>query len=121
MYVFYARSHYLITLSYLHYVKQYEISFPENFLYTKQSENITRRVANKIRAIKQFDCRCHDCQSMFNQMAVYDFHHLDPDKKSSRLTNLLDKIWGTKIEEELDKCVLLCANCHRIGHHPLPE
>jgi hypothetical protein len=43
------------------------------------------------------------------------FHHLDPSKKDFRLGKMgshsLDKIL-----KEVDKCVLLCSNCHQEVH-----
>ena len=44
-----------------------------------------------------------------------EFHHLDPAKKDFNLaaahcTNF------EKIKAELDKCIVLCANCHREEH-----
>ena len=45
-----------------------------------------------------------------------DFHHLDPAKKDFGLsTKGLTRSWE-KIKEEIDKCVLVCANCHRELH-----
>lgn len=49
-----------------------------------------------------------------------DFHHLDPNKKDftiSSYANLSIK----KLKEETDKCVLVCANCHREIHKELNE
>ena len=46
---------------------------------------------------------------------VIDFHHLDPATKSFTLgqtNNYSDE----KILAEVDKCVCLCANCHRRVH-----
>ncbi len=52
-------------------------------------------------------------------LAAFDFHHPDPAGKdfevSARMTS-----WEA-IRGELDKCVLLCARCHREVHdgmHP---
>ena len=45
-----------------------------------------------------------------------DFHHLDPQEKDFNLSNrnlILD--WQV-IKKELDKCQLVCANCHREIH-----
>lgn len=44
-----------------------------------------------------------------------EFHHVDPSKKDFNLaaahcTNF------EKIKSELDKCIVLCANCHREEH-----
>jgi hypothetical protein len=42
-----------------------------------------------------------------------EFHHVDPSKKSFGLSERgLCHSWD-RIQEELDKCILLCANCHR--------
>lgn len=51
---------------------------------------------------------------------VYDFHHInreEKDKNISTLINLsLDAFW-----EEINKCELLCANCHRMEHNTYEE
>jgi hypothetical protein len=49
--------------------------------------------------------------------SALDFHHLDPNEKdfafSDRRGNLMKK---TVAVIELDKCVLLCKNCHSEVH-----
>lgn len=49
---------------------------------------------------------------------VLDFHHKDPDKKSDGVAQMLrnNTPWE-KIEEEMEKCIVLCANCHREFHY----
>lgn len=52
-------------------------------------------------------------------VACFDFHHLDRDKKEHKIANLLkSKNDGFQqlLTEEVKKCVLLCANCHRKAH-----
>jgi predicted HNH restriction endonuclease len=45
-----------------------------------------------------------------------DFHHRDPKQKSFGLSvRGLTRSWE-KIQKELDKCILVCANCHREIH-----
>jgi 5-methylcytosine-specific restriction endonuclease McrA len=45
-----------------------------------------------------------------------DFHHLDPSKKNFGISvRGLTRSWD-KIKAELDKCILVCANCHRELH-----
>lgn len=46
-----------------------------------------------------------------------DFHHLDPSKKEFNLTcSVLNSCSHEYILKELDKCMLVCANCHRELH-----
>lgn len=46
---------------------------------------------------------------------VLDFHHQnDKDKNVSALVHR-GYAWG-RIEEEINKCIPLCANCHRLEH-----
>jgi 5-methylcytosine-specific restriction endonuclease McrA len=44
-----------------------------------------------------------------------DFHHLDKHTKEMNIAYLMRKSWD-KIQPELDKCILLCSNCHREEH-----
>ena len=48
--------------------------------------------------------------------AAMDFHHIDPSQKEFHLGKYQNKL-NDKVRKELDKCVLLCANCHRILHY----
>lgn len=44
----------------------------------------------------------------------YDFHHLDPNQKDFSIGKQSKSF--AVIRSELDKCVLLCSNCHRKRH-----
>lgn len=44
-----------------------------------------------------------------------DFHHVDPTTKSSTIASLKHSSLET-LKSEMDKCVPLCANCHRKLH-----
>jgi hypothetical protein len=48
---------------------------------------------------------------------VLDFHHLDPTTKEISLGTVVQtKVSKRRIIEEIAKCELVCANCHRILH-----
>lgn len=48
-----------------------------------------------------------------------EFHHLDPSEKDFGISAKGDiKSWE-RIRVELDKCILICANCHRELHEEL--
>ena len=48
---------------------------------------------------------------------ILDFHHVSGDKEYTiSLLSSSHANWE-KIQKEIDKCVILCANCHREEHH----
>ena len=51
-----------------------------------------------------------------NHIACLDFHHRDPNEKEMGISYTLYK-WGKKrIMAEIEKCDVLCSNCHRKFH-----
>ena len=58
---------------------------------------------------------CNNCG--YNKcVGAMEFHHKDPDGKDFGLSAQgLTRSWE-KQRIELDKCVMLCANCHREEH-----
>ena len=65
---------------------------------------------------------CSKCKKIFEHLSVYDFHHRDPRKKQHTISSLLNSKpkWAI-LKPELDKCELLCANCHHIIHYELKQ
>ena len=48
---------------------------------------------------------------------VLDFHHLNSDEKEIHLGSSTAAYWSKEhILREIAKCIILCANCHRILH-----
>jgi len=45
-----------------------------------------------------------------------DLHHFDKSTKEGTLANMLHTAGIKYVEEEIKKCVVLCANCHREHH-----
>jgi hypothetical protein len=45
-----------------------------------------------------------------------DFHHRDPNEKDFKLSSAIYKYSRKRILEEITKCDVLCANCHREYH-----
>jgi hypothetical protein len=77
----------------------------------------TRKLRNdkKKRAVEYLGGKCMKCSGEFPAY-VFDFHHRDPSEKEGSVGKLCSSSWEN-IVKELDKCDLLCANCHRIEHH----
>lgn len=57
---------------------------------------------------------CTDCGITYPPR-VMDYHHVGDDKVAA-VANLLRTNSERRIREEIAKCVLLCANCHRLRH-----
>ncbi len=68
----------------------------------------------KIQAIEYLGGRCAHC-GLKDDPVVYDFHHKDPSTKDVEWHKLRLRKWESVLKE-LDKCVLLCSNCHRKEH-----
>lgn len=49
-----------------------------------------------------------------------EFHHTNPFEKEFGISNGDIKSLD-KLKKEADKCILVCANCHRELHHKLNE
>ncbi len=79
---------------------------------TKQREDKRKR---KLWAIEFLGGMCSSCKGTFHP-AVYEFHHRDPETKDRDPSKMLS-LSKLRLEEELNKCSLLCANCHRYTHH----
>ena len=58
--------------------------------------------------------KCDDCGEEFPD-EVYDFHHEDPSRKEYTVSKIFDR--PKILFKEVMKCILLCANCHRVHHH----
>ena len=83
--------------------------------YIKQQERALKR---KMDLITYKGGKCEICGYDKN-IAALDFHHINPDDKSFQLdARHLSNTNIEKIKEEVDKCILVCANCHREIHNP---
>lgn len=55
---------------------------------------------------------CSRCPE--NDPVCLDFHHCDPSLKEVNIANAIHSGWSkARIEAEIAKCEVLCANCHR--------
>lgn len=77
-----------------------------------------RGLKRKIELIEYKGGHCLHCGYSKNISAL-EFHHIDPTQKDYQLD--MRKLSNTsmiKLMEEVEKCELLCANCHRELHSP---
>ena len=60
--------------------------------------------------------KCEICGE--SHPACLDFHHRDPEEKDIEIARAVNRGRSIeKIKQEIDKCQVLCANCHRKLHY----
>ena len=58
--------------------------------------------------------KCKECG--LKDYRVIDFHHLRD--KEFAISNMVYRGYSwNRIQKEIEKCIPLCSNCHRIEHH----
>lgn len=73
-----------------------------------------RRYRCKLKAIEYLGGKCSKC-GWTGDSSAFEFHHTTQEKKDFSIGNVSNKKWEL-ILKELNKCELLCSNCHRIEH-----
>jgi transcription elongation factor Elf1 len=48
-----------------------------------------------------------------------DFHHPDPNIKENTIGSMISSSSFEKILKEINKCIVLCSNCHRKYHRDM--
>ena len=62
--------------------------------------------------------KCSRCDE--SHIATLCFHHIDPSTKEMNVSETIGYRWSIKrIQKEIDKCIVLCANCHAKEHYVL--
>lgn len=80
----------------------------------KRGKELSRK--NKQIMVDYLGGKCQQCG--YNDcIAALDFHHRNPDDKTMQLNKQTKNLMTERIFRELDKCQLLCANCHRVEHY----
>lgn len=82
-------------------------------------ERTATRRQRKIDLVEYKGGKCEHCLAEYHP-AVFEFHHRDPTAKEFEIARYLHYPLETVLPE-VDKCLLLCANCHRIVHYRLEE
>jgi hypothetical protein len=54
-------------------------------------------------------------------LGALEFHHLDPNEKDFNPSHYRKYTFDERVKNELDKCILLCSNCHRETHFEINE
>jgi len=74
---------------------------------------------NRIRSWLESYKRSHHCERCgASDYRVLEFHHRDSAEKDANVSDMLRQgLSIASIQKEIEKCRVLCANCHRIEHY----
>lgn len=89
--------------------------------YDKNKESEKRHVTGRKNEIKKWfrnykkSLKCSNCGE--SHPATIDFHHKRNDKEHGISKMVSNGYSIDRIKKELEKCNILCANCHRKIHY----
>lgn len=110
------------TCSFCGILKTTENSFSKNNQsYCKKCNSIKTAIRSrkfKIKCVEYKGGKCEKC-GYDKCNAALEFHHKDPEKKDFGIASQKTRSLNEKVKLELDKCDLLCSNCHREEHERL--
>lgn len=94
--------------------------------YQLNKEKVGARLIAKRKRVKEYvnnlkrKTGCQNCAE--NEPVCLDYHHTNPENKIERVSYIARCSTSfNKINQEIEKCVLLCANCHRKLHYKKEE
>lgn len=70
-----------------------------------------RRFKLKNKCVEYKGGECEKCGYSKCNRAL-EFHHLNPKNKKFNISGSHCRSWEV-VKEELDKCILVCSNCHK--------
>jgi len=100
-------------------------SMKEKRTYSDRAEYMIKAVAKRRKKLKEMAIeykggKCIIC-GYKKCVRALNMHHEDPSQKEFGLSSRgLTRSWE-KVRRELDKCVLLCSNCHHEVHDGISQ
>ena len=73
------------------------------------------RIRKKKELVEYKGGKCEICEYSKDILGAYDFHHIDPSKKEFSISQYT-VLNIEKLKKEVDKCMLVCRNCHAEIH-----
>jgi hypothetical protein len=98
------------------YQRKHYIRYKDEYLKRSKENNrrYIRRNRELVNRYKVF-VGCHKCGFKKHHNAL-DLHHVSGNKDRTIARLCRGSVSMKRLEEEIRKCVVLCANCHRMEH-----
>ena len=99
------------------YQREYRIKW-----YNKHKQSEVAHVRRRKKEIRKWldnykkTLKCSNCDE--NHPAALEFHHISKKDKENAITNMVYNGNSIeKIKKEIEKCRVLCSNCHKKLHY----
>lgn len=98
------------------YIRKHEINVPRVKTISASQSVVDWRRRTKEKLVIYKGGKCERCE--YNKcIDALSFHHLDPSQKDFAISG---KSWSyERLKNEVDKCMMLCSNCHIEVHAEL--
>ncbi len=93
------------------YLKTYRSTPEGREVFRRASKNAKLKRLNFVQSLKAASCK--DCKGAFPPECM-EFDHRDPADKLFTISTFGRRVGQATLEEEIAKCDVVCANCHRI-------
>ncbi len=90
--------------------EHYQLNKEKSFIRAKRQKEKYKKAWDEYKETLE----CTVCGE--NHAPCLDFHHLDPSEKDFNISQKVKDMSLERIKLEIEKCVVLCANCHRKVH-----
>jgi len=100
--------------------KEKQREYSKKYYEANKADLIARSAKTKKRLREEFNAfksrlTCVKCGE--SHPATLDFHHVIKDPNNPKISELTRKgSYSLAIEEIMNKCIVLCSNCHRKHH-----
>ncbi len=105
------------------HVEWTELTGQQRWYYKNREARIARKDRRRqelrewLHKLKRDKLACEQCGE--ERPPALDFHH--PKEKERGIAEMVSYGYSrASIREEIEKCVVLCANCHRVEHYTAP-
>ncbi len=99
--------------------REYQREYMRSWYQENKAKHISY-VRNRDRKIEEWlkqyklTLRCETCEE--NHPACLEFHHINPQEKKFTIGRQERRVSLKSLQDEIAKCRILCANCHRKEH-----
>lgn len=82
------------------------------------SQYMKKQYAEKQQMVQELKAQCKCAKCGESRGYVLDYHHINPEEKENIIARMISNNYKIdSVFDEIEKCIVLCANCHREFHY----